>query len=63
MGTIKEDADKYRVRQAQKLIDLFTGARGRPPATVEELGEWCKSPEGRRATPYHRTPDGKIIPD
>jgi hypothetical protein len=29
--------DKHRLAQAQTVIDLFTGARGREPANAEEL--------------------------
>jgi len=59
--TDKDDADKYRLAQAQKLIRLFTAANGRPPETEEELIKWVSSREGRTVTARHRDPDGKII--
>lgn len=61
--TDNEDfAERYRHAQAQKLLDLFEGAHGRPASTVEELEQWVASPEGRAALAYDHTPDGKIIP-
>jgi hypothetical protein len=45
-----------------KLLDLFRAATGRPARTPEELNAWLGSPEGKAATAYDRTPDGKIIP-
>jgi hypothetical protein len=62
MGTIREDAEKYRLLQVQKIMDLFEQNNGRPAATVEELEQWIGSPEGRAATAYDRDPRGKIIP-
>ena len=41
----------------------FAEANGHPARTVEELTAWVKSPEGKAALAYDRTPDGKIIPD
>jgi DNA-binding transcriptional regulator YbjK len=32
--------DKHRLAQAQTVIDLFTGARGREPANAEELTQF-----------------------
>lgn len=59
----QSDAKAYRVAQAQKLLDLFEGAKGRPAKTVEELTEWAGSPEGRKAQAYVTpTSKGKIIP-
>jgi hypothetical protein len=62
MTTKKEAARKHKIAQAQKLIDLFTEANGRPPRSAEELNKWVSSPEGKAATAYDRTPDGKVIP-
>ena len=56
-------AEHYRIAQAQKLIDLFEGANGRPARTTKELVEWVDSPQGRAATAYHCNNDGKIMPD
>ncbi len=55
-------AHRYRLAQAQRLLDLFKDAHGRPAATVDELEQWVGSPEGRAATAYHRGKDGKIVP-
>jgi len=63
MGTMKEDADQWRIKQAEKLLALFEGAHGRPARTTEELAQWADSAEGKAAMAYDTTPDGKIIPD
>jgi hypothetical protein len=60
--TPEERAERYQLAQAQKLLDLFEGAHGRPASTIEELELWIASPEGRAATAYDRSEDGKIIP-
>ena len=52
----------YRLAQAQKMLDLFETANGRPAATTKELGRWLNSPEGIAATANHRTANGKIDP-
>lgn len=62
MSDDKADAEAYRLRQAQKLLELFEGANGRPAKTMDELTQWCMSPAGKAATAYDRSPDGKIIP-
>jgi hypothetical protein len=59
----EEIGNLYRLRQAKKLLDLFEGAHGHPPATMKEFQEWCVSPEGKAALAYDLTADGKIIPD
>jgi hypothetical protein len=58
----KSDAELYRLAQAQKLIDLFKDANGRPAHTADELMQWFASPEGRTALAYDLAKDGKIIP-
>jgi hypothetical protein len=58
----KEDAEEYRLAQAQKLLDLFAGAHGRKAKTIKELEAWVSSPAGKAALAYDQTPDGKIIP-
>jgi hypothetical protein len=63
MGSIKEDAHRYRCRCVEKLLALFEGDNGRPARTVLELEQWLGSARGKAATAYDRTPDGKIIPD
>jgi hypothetical protein len=60
--TQSEMAERYREAQAQKLLDLFEDAHGRPVRSVKELERWVASPEGRAATACDRTKDGKIIP-
>jgi hypothetical protein len=63
--TATSDADAgylYRLAQIRKILDLFAAANGRPAKTVEELEQWIGSPQGRKATAYHQTKDGKIIP-
>jgi len=57
-----EATHKDRLAQAQKLIDLFIGANGRPPRSPEEVKKWIDTPEGKAALADHQTPDGKIIP-
>ena len=57
------DAEKYRIAQAQTLLDLYEEANGKPAATVEELEKWLSSATGNATTAYDSTPDGKIIPD
>jgi hypothetical protein len=54
--------ERYRLAQAQKLLDLFEAAHGRPASTADELGQWTESPEGRAALAAHQGPDGKINP-
>lgn len=34
------DAEKYRLRQAQVLLDLFEEAHARKASTMEELKAW-----------------------
>ena len=41
--------------KAQRLIDLFEGAKGRRPKTDRELEEWLASPEGKAATAFELT--------
>lgn len=41
--------------QAQRLMDLFEGAKGRRPKTDQELNEWLASPEGKAATAFEST--------
>jgi len=60
--TTEEAANAHRIAQAQKMLDLFESAKGRPARTIEEISEWIASPEGKKATAYDRGPDGKIIP-
>jgi hypothetical protein len=51
--------DAYRLAQTQKLIDLFTGARGKPPQTPDELNAWLESPEGKALTAIFNSKNGR----
>ncbi|MCK1418907.1 hypothetical protein IVB55_39470 [Bradyrhizobium sp. CW4] len=62
MTDIRQAAERYRNAQAQKLLELFESAHGRPAKTVKELEQWVASPEGRAVTAKHRDEDGHIIP-
>jgi len=42
------DGETYRLSQAQKLLDLFEKAYGRPATNIRELANWLKSPERKR---------------
>ena len=57
-----KDAKLYQIAQAQKIIDLFETANGRPASTMEELNEWVGSPEGRATLDAHRNENGTINP-
>jgi hypothetical protein len=57
------DADKWRLKQAEKILDLFKDAHGRPARTIQELEDWACSPDGRRYRKDFQDRDGKIIPD
>ena len=41
--------------EAQRLRDLFEGAKGRRPKTDQELNEWLASPEVKAATAFEST--------
>jgi hypothetical protein len=41
--------------ERKRLLDLFEGAKGRPPKTDQELDEWLASPEGKTATAFEVT--------
>jgi hypothetical protein len=59
----EEAGHQYRLLQAQRMLDLFKEANGRPAETTDELTAWWISPAGRRAKAYDLDPEGKIIPD
>ena len=50
--TMKDAADMHGVAQAQKLLDLFENAKGRPARTMGELKDWLGSPEGQALSFY-----------
>lgn len=41
----RRDAKKYRLEQAQQLMDGFEKAKGRPATSIEELTEWAMKRE------------------
>ena len=41
IDNIERDAEKWRLKQAQAMLDLFEGDRGRAATTLEELKEWA----------------------
>lgn len=62
-GSPDENARKWQLAQVEKILRLFKDAHGSGAKTVEELGEWAKSPEGKAALAYNLDKGGKIIPD
>jgi hypothetical protein len=46
--------DEYRIPQAQKLLDLYEEANGRPATTLEELIKWLSTAAGKAAIAYGR---------
>jgi hypothetical protein len=58
-----KNAERYRLKQGEKLLALFEETHGRPPRTGEELADWMVSPEGERALAYDTDAEGNIIPD
>jgi hypothetical protein len=36
----RRDAEKYRLKEAQQLMDDFEKAKGRAATSIEELTEW-----------------------
>ncbi len=53
-------AEAYRLKQAQKMLDLFEVAHGRPATTIEELVRWAGTVEGKAVLADRRNQDGKI---
>jgi len=45
----KEDAEKWRVRQAEELLKLFEEDTGSPATSKEELAAWLFSARGEFA--------------
>lgn len=58
----REEAGKYRLQQAQKLLDIFEDANGKSATSMKELEAWLTSPEGRAVLAYDLDAEGKIIP-
>jgi hypothetical protein len=51
---IDEMSEKDKM-EAQRLQDIFEGAKGRRPETEQELNDWLASPEGKAATAFEST--------
>ena len=49
------DQEEDKRAQAQRLMDLFEGAKGRRPETDQELNDWLASTEGKAATAFEPT--------
>ena len=49
------DQEEEKRAQAQRLLELFEGAKGRRPETDQELNDWLASPEGKAATAFEVT--------
>jgi hypothetical protein len=49
------DQEKDKRAKAQRLLDLFEGAKGRRPETDQELNNWLASPEGKAAMAFEPT--------
>jgi hypothetical protein len=49
------EQEEQKKAQAQRLLDLFEGAKGRRPETDQELSDWLASPEGKAATAFEPT--------
>ena len=50
---MSDKEDKEEVKNAQ--INLFIGAKGRPPEADQELHDWLASPEGKAAVAFELT--------
>jgi hypothetical protein len=59
----RKAAHQWRLKQAAKLLSLFEDMNKRPAETVEELGQWATSPEGRRYIEQFHDENGHVIPD
>ena len=59
----RSDAEKYRLRIAEKILSLFEDVHGRPAHNMEELEQWTVSPDGRRYLDAFHDKQGHIIPD
>jgi hypothetical protein len=49
------DQEEQKRAEAQRLLELFEGAKGRRPETDQELKDWLASPEGKAATGFELT--------
>jgi hypothetical protein len=61
--TRPSDGNAKRLKQAQKILDLFADVHGRPARTPEELEKWAASPDGKRYLADFHDLEGKVIPD
>jgi hypothetical protein len=46
--------DEHRIPQAQKLLDLYEEANGRPATTLQELIKWLSTAAGKAAIAFDR---------
>jgi hypothetical protein len=60
--TDREAVLVYRIKRAQKLLDVFEEINGRPAQTVQELEIWVASPAGKAALSENEGQGGTIIP-
>ena len=49
------DQDEQKRAEAQRLLALFEGAKGRRPETDQELKDWLASPAGKVGTAFEIT--------
>jgi hypothetical protein len=54
-GSVVNDQEQQKRAEAQRLLDLFEGAKGRRPETDQELNDWLASLEGKAATGFELT--------
>ena len=57
----QEIANAYRLRQAQRILDIFAATNGRPARTLEELEKWSTTPEGQAALAVNSDPETGFI--
>ena len=53
-------ADKYRLLQAEKILELYEQAHGHQARTIEELKQWAESAEGKRILAANSQQNGTI---
>jgi hypothetical protein len=59
--TDQEIAHAHRLRQAQRILDLFKSANQRAARNMEELTAWAATPKGAAALAINRDPDTGFI--
>jgi hypothetical protein len=58
--TDEQAANAYRLRQAEKILQIFKTDQGRQVESMEELELWAGTARGQAALARHR--NGKIVP-